>query len=289
MYRAAPYAWEAESGSVAQITCVIEMRRETLVKFPSRHRPIAARAGYARGHLCYTWLAAALRWYLGARGGQGWTTGGRHVAAMEVRRCRAIATRQALDTARVPKAPPETLPTVARATGATRSGVKKIGAHLPRAHAHPRNAVHHPATPPGIAWNDAPQRRPARAGAGYAGESGPRSHSARYGDEDTWTPAATRNGYGAPPKKKVQPGVAFRRSGPAARHCSQRRRHQPVVAHPDADRPRRRSALSLGASDTADGGESGLRRLRHAAGHDRPRHSRRITTRTAEPRCWERR
>ena len=151
MYRAAPYAWEAESGSVAQITCVIEMRRETLIKFPSRQRPIAARAGYARGHLCYTWLAAALRWYLGARGGQGWTTGGRHVAAMEVRRCRAIATRQALDTARVPKAPPETLPTVARATGATRSGVKKIGAHLPRAHAHPRNAVHHPATPPGIA------------------------------------------------------------------------------------------------------------------------------------------
>ena len=51
MYRAAPYAWEAESGSVAQITCVIEMRRETLIMFPSRQRPIAARAGYARGHL----------------------------------------------------------------------------------------------------------------------------------------------------------------------------------------------------------------------------------------------
>src|SRR5262249_51921205 len=46
-------------------------------------------------------------------------------------------------------------------------------------------------------WNDAPQRRSARAGAGYAGESGPRSRSARYGNEDTWTPASMRNGYGA--------------------------------------------------------------------------------------------
>src|SRR5690349_754495 len=51
-------------------------------------------------------------------------------------------------------------------------------------------------------WNDAPQRRPARAGAGYAGESGPRSRSARSRDEDAWTPASMCNGYGAPPKKK---------------------------------------------------------------------------------------
>jgi hypothetical protein len=51
-------------------------------------------------------------------------------------------------------------------------------------------------------WNDAPQRRPARAGAGYPGESGPRSRSARSRDEGAWTPAATRNGRGATPRKK---------------------------------------------------------------------------------------
>jgi Beta-lactamase enzyme family len=51
-------------------------------------------------------------------------------------------------------------------------------------------------------WNDAPQRQSARTGTGYADESSPRSRSARYGNEDTWTPASMRNGYGAQPKKK---------------------------------------------------------------------------------------
>ena len=68
-----------------------------------------------------------------ARGGQGWTTGGRHVAAMEARRCRAIATRRDLDTARAPKAPPENLLAVVRAAGKIRIGAKKTYAHLPRA------------------------------------------------------------------------------------------------------------------------------------------------------------
>jgi hypothetical protein len=67
----------------------------------------------------------------------------------------------------------------------------------------------------GERWDDEPpQGRPARAGTGYAGESGPRSRSsrardddawapaARSRDDDAWKPAATRNGRGAPPKKK---------------------------------------------------------------------------------------
>src|SRR5262245_5776017 len=78
------------------------------------------------------------------RGGHGWTTGGRRVAAMEARRCRAIATRQAQATVRAPKAPPENRQAVARATGATRSGAKKTGARLPHARVHPRSGVHHP-------------------------------------------------------------------------------------------------------------------------------------------------
>jgi hypothetical protein len=50
-------------------------------------------------------------------------------------------------------------------------------------------------------WDDAPPpQRPARTGTGYAGESGPRG--TRPSRDDAWTPASTRNGHGAPPKKK---------------------------------------------------------------------------------------